>query len=195
MYSKFCIPLDFIPSLDEKSHNDILNWYEINKKTFYSHYQENGKTVRGFKNFDFFSQRTFSSEEDAFAKNILESNNILINYDRILFLMQRGFIHVPPHTDPGRTVTLLYNIQGSAISNFYEMENFIPDIDYSLHNLTLVESITMKLKKWYLFNNSAIHSVGRINNHTRIAFGINLTERFRDFEDAKDNILTIFKTL
>jgi len=197
MNSKYCVPIRDLPSLNESTHEEILNWYKHNKETLKSWYQEKGFTVSGYKTNAYFAskkitQQPIDLDNFNFGKKLLESNGIHIDYTDIVFGIQRCYKIVPPHTDPKRTASLIYTIMGEAETNFYEMENFVPDIDYTNHKLELKETVKMELKKWYLFNNAAIHEVGKITNDLRLSFVITLTNRFIDFEDAKNNLQKIF---
>ncbi|NBO28135.1 MAG: hypothetical protein EBV10_02685 [Synechococcaceae bacterium WB6_1A_059] len=102
--------------------------------------------------------------------------------------IQRSLKRIPPHTDPGRNVSLLYNIKGPAVTDFYEIDNFIPNIEYNPQDLKLKASVEMKLHKWYLFNNASIHGVKNIPDFERVAFVIHFHGIFKNFEEASANL-------
>ena len=192
----FCIPVDFLPTLDDGSCESVLEYYNKNLHRFNSYDTVNGKTVavKGITRIGFSSLRLSDYEEGRkFGHGLLEKNKIFLNYENICVVLQRSYYRLVPHTDPGRNVSLIFNIIGPAITNFYEMENFVPNIDYSNTKLYLRGSIEMNLRSWYLFNNAAIHAVEKIPKLLRIALVIHLGEKFDNFEVAKKNLTDILK--
>ena len=174
----------------------LLSTQKKNIHLYNSYVNFNGKTIfkQGISHIGFSSMRmTDSDEGTAFSKSILEENKIHLRYEKVALVLQRSAKKLAPHTDPGRNVSLLFNIKGIAQTDFYEMDNFIPNIDYSNAKLSLQASIQMKLKNWYLFNNSAIHGVNNIPEYERIAFVIHLGDTFQDFAAAKNNLNSILK--
>jgi len=192
----FCIPVDLLPTLDNESCESILNYYRNNLHRFNSYDNVDGKTVavQGITRAGFSSLRLSDYEEGRkFGHGLLEKNKIFLNYENLCVVLQRSYYRLVPHTDPGRNVSLIFNIIGPAITNFYEMENFVPNIDYSNTKLDLRASIEMKLRSWYLFNNAAIHAVEKIPKLLRIALVIHLGEKFDNFDTAKTNLTDILQ--
>jgi len=193
---KYCIPVDILPLLSDESCAKIIEYSKKNIHLYNSYVNLNGKTIfkQGISHIGFSSMRmTDFNEGQEFAKSILEENGIYLIYEKVALVLQRSAKKLVPHTDPGRNVSLLFNIKGLAQTDFYEMDNFIPNIDYTNTQLSLQASIQMKLKNWYLFNNSAIHGVQNIPEYERLAFVINLGDTFKDFATAKNNLKSILK--
>lgn len=191
----YCIPVNFIPSLSEQSCQEIISWFRSNQRKFNSFYHEDGIVIKGTKKMvtGFASYPLMNTIEDyEFACKILHSNNINLNYKDLRFVIQRSIKSIPPHTDPGRTVSLIYNILGEAQTEFYTLKNFVPNVDYTNLPIRVDATYTMKLNHWYLFNNSSIHGVENIPAMLRLAYVINLTDKFKDFDDARKNLKSIF---
>lgn len=191
----YCKFIEYIPRLSEESCEQIIKWFYLNQYKFISFYNEDGFTISGSKKnkIGFASYKLISSKDDLeFGKSILANNGINLNYENIRISIQRVMITLPPHTDPGRTVSLIYNILGEATTNFYKMENFIPNIDYKDKPIQLDATYNMQLHKWHLFNNSSIHGVKIVPTQLRLALVIDLTDKFEDFHHAEENLKSIF---
>jgi len=192
---KYCIPVDVLPSLSEESCTKIIEYSNQNISRYNSWINKDGKTVsqKGIYNIGLSSFRLSDYDEGyEFAKSILENNNINLNYENLALALQRSKVKLVPHTDPGRNVTLLFHIMGIAQTDFYTTDNFTPGIDYTNTKLTLESSIIMNMKKWYLFNNAAIHGIRKIYDE-RLTLVINLGGKFLDFDMAKNNLKSILK--
>lgn len=194
---EYCLPVLDIPCLSEKTCQEIIEYSNLHQNRFRGYDNIDGKTVElnvpnHYMGFSYLNLN-LDPKDFSFGVYVCESNNIRIDYnDPIIFMIQRSKWRVPPHTDPQRRASLLYHIQGTATTNFYTMENHVPNIDYSSVELTKVQSITMDMNTWYLFDNRTIHEVELISTGIRLSFVINLFDRFRDFEDARQNYRKIF---
>lgn len=192
---KYCIPVDILPSLSEESCNKIIEYSNQNISRYNSWINKDGKTIsqKGIYNIGLSSFRLSDYDEGyEFAKSILENDNINLNYENLALALQRSRVKLVPHTDPGRNVTLLFHIMGISQTDFYTTDNFTPGIDYTNTKLTLESSIIMNIKKWYLFNNAAIHGIRKIYDE-RLTLVINLGGKFLDFNMAKNNLKSILK--
>ena len=192
----FCISLDNLPTLSDESNQKILNVYKENLNNFHAYKNIDGVTtkVSYMQQIGFSGIRLDNTSQSGFntIKNILEDHGIHLCYDHIYFVLQRIFYMAPPHTDPGRYASLIYNIIGEATTKFYTMENFIPNIDYKDHILEVAETHKMKLCNWYLFNNGSIHSVHDINGYLRVSLTIN-SNLFTSYDTAKKDLNIIFR--
>lgn len=192
MDDRFCVKVN-LNKLNSQSENLILNFVKNKKNSLvgwsFVNNLVSSTTPRDI--FGFSNLRITEHEEILFFKNILENNHIFLNYDKLFFAVQRSKIRVLPHTDPGRTVTLQYLIKGKAISRFWSMENFVPDISYHNKKLKLESEFMIEPHSWYLFNNSSIHSVEDIENNERVQLAIVLTYKFKNFQDAVLNFHNI----
>lgn len=188
MDKRFCIPIE-LPRLNEDSENQIIDFSRENKERFigWSFVNNYVSSLKIQSDIGFSNLRITDDKETKFFKNVLEINKIYLDYKNLVFALQKSRSIIHPHTDPGRTATLQYLIQGKAVSRFWSMENFTPDVSYRLEDLKLEAEFIIQPHTWYLFNNSAIHSVSNIEDE-RMQLAIVLTYRFKDFEDAKDNI-------
>jgi len=182
-----------LPRLDNKSEDLILDFVTSKKNqlvgwSFHNNLVSSttSRDIYGFSNL-----RITNSEEIDFLRNILLKNKIKIDFTKLFFAIQRSKIRILPHTDPGRTVTLQYLIKGKAISKFWSMENFVPDISYHNKKLKLESEFIIEPHTWYLFNNSSIHSVDDIEDNERVQLVIVLTYRFENFQDAVLNFNNI----
>jgi hypothetical protein len=127
-----------------------------------------------------------------FVKNITEPYMIL-DFNKLKFSIQRiEGLQIPCHSDI-RTCSLIYTVKGPATTNWYSSNEFKEGSMYlDKSKLILEESVNMDLNSWYLFNHYEIHDVENIEGRERISFVINLSDRFKNFEDAKNNIQEIF---
>lgn len=191
----YCVPVDILPLLSDESCTKIIEYSNQNISRYNSWINKDGRTIsqNGMYNIGLSSFRLSDYDEGfKFAKSILENNKINLNYENLALALQRSTVKLVPHTDPGRHVTLLFHIMGSAQTDFYTTDNFIPGIDYSNTKLTLEYSITMEMKRWYLFNNAAIHGIRKIYDE-RLTLVINLGGKFLDFASAKNNLRSILQ--
>lgn len=191
MDKRFCIPID-LPRLNDETEQEIIEFASQNNGRFigWSFINNYVSSVGKQVNLGFSNIRIVDEKETNFFKELLEKNNIKLNYQNLLFALQKSKLVIHPHTDPGRTVTLQYLIKGKAISRFWSMKNFKPDVGYKLKDLTLESEFVIEPHTWYLYNNSAIHSAYNIENE-RIQLAVVLTYKFKDFEDAKTNFCQI----
>jgi len=194
--NKFCVPMDEILSkVSDKACTDILEYIDKFPSKFRSYINVNGKTVRAPVDVKKgFSSWRLSDDPDAlpFVLDLCNNENLNVNLNKAAIVVQRCITYVPPHTDPGKVTSLLYNIKGKATTNFYTTTNFIPDIDYKDTKLEKVFSIDMELKRWYLFNNRAIHEVVDIEGDVRVSLVINLHDLFKDLDETILRIQEIF---
>lgn len=193
MNSNYCNPIDILAPIKDKHKSLLLEIYKRNRNKFlgYANYQgyTQSSDYRIQKGFGIFCE---SPEEPFFNvfDNILKTSGINLKYKKIG--LQRVLGSSVPHTDPGRSVGLLFLLKGRATTEFYDVDNFIPNKDYSkCKDLRLVETINMEFNRWYLFNHGAIHSVKNIENIERVSFYIQLSEYFTSYQDALVNLNTI----
>jgi len=127
-----------------------------------------------------------------FVKNIIEPY-MLLDFNKLKFSIQKvEGISIPCHSDL-RSCSLFYTVKGPATTNWYSSDEFKTASMYlDKSKLILEESVNMDLNSWYLFNHYEIHNVENIEGKERISFVINLSDRFKNFEDAKNNIQEIF---
>lgn len=127
-----------------------------------------------------------------FIKNITEPY-MTLNFDNLRFSIQKIEGHsIPCHSDI-RSCSLIYTVKGPATTCWYSSNEFKAGSMYlDKSKLTLEESVNMDLNSWYLFNHYEIHNVENIEGRERISFVINLSDKFKNFEDARNNIREIF---
>lgn len=195
----FYYRLDYLPSFTDEDNKELIDYANsFSDQGFISYGIHNDRVVReptGYNKAVGFSYLDIGKTNFELVRRILDKNRFPIKYDtNPLYFMQRVRWSNVAHTDPGRTVSLIYIMTGDAVSRFYSMDNFVPDINYLGENIRLEHETRFKLNTWYLFNNAAIHEVGFIQDEYRWAFNITLTDIFKDYFDAKENLSKIFST-
>jgi hypothetical protein len=107
--------------------------------------------------------------------------------------MQRSIDELEPHTDTFRTMSVIYVVEGSADTVFYEQpgltNNSVPARRFNKAELIEVNRYKFDLNKWYLINNSAIHGVDNyIGKRTSLTFDLTDLGVFTDYQDAVTKI-------
>jgi len=151
--------------------DDSLDYKKINKDKI--------------KEYGFFLLHNWPSKKK-FLKDLF-SQSIIDPYLNSLSI-QKMTLGIEPHSDLGRTVSLLCILEGDADTVFYQAETF--DIGTSYRNrlteLKFVEKHKLELGRFYLFNNVEIHSVENSLSN-RIGISIDLTSHFDSFLHAKQH--------
>lgn len=149
--------------------DDTLDYKKINKNKI--------------KEYGFFLLHNWPSKKK-FLRDLF-SNSLIDPYLNSLSI-QKMTSGIEPHSDLGRTVSLLCILEGNADTVFYQAETFDIGTSYRnrLEELKFVEKHNLELGRFYLFNNVEIHSVEN-SSSDRIGISIDLTSHFDSFLQAK----------
>jgi hypothetical protein len=194
MSEKYCVPIDSIPKLSNNVHEKIFEFYQkesINFKGFQGTVDENNRPHTEMNPSVGYAGFKLIRESHDHMVSLLEEEQFKLDYSKVYFVIQRVINGTDPHTDPGRYGSIIYHLQGKAITNFYEMKNFRPNISYTNEKIVLEESHIMDLHRWYLFNNSAIHEVKQVQGNFRLSFSISSIscKTFDEFKKELSHIL------
>lgn len=149
--------------------DDTLDYKKINKNKI--------------KEYGFFLLHNWPSKKK-FLKDLF-ANSLIDPYLNSLSI-QKMTSGIEPHSDLGRTVSLLCILEGNADTVFYQAETFDIGTSYRsrLEELKFVEKHNLELGRFYLFNNVEIHSVEN-SSSDRIGISVDLTSHFDSFLQAK----------
>ena len=139
---------------------DVINLHELGKDTqiwvdFHNH---TGTTRSSYIQFDL--------SPDLQSRIKTEMTDELFPFSKVNFYMQLviGGEKLMPHRDPGRTLSILYNISSDhAVTHFYHTH--INDADkylFAIDETEEIESHRMVPHQWHVFNNEAIHGVSQM---------------------------------
>ncbi len=164
-----------LPTLSNELHQDLLKFGQsfIPAEGFdVIELQELGKDTQIWVDFHNHTGTTRSSyikfdlAEDLQSRIKTEMTDELFLFSEVNFYMQLvvGGEKLIPHRDPGRTLSILYNISSDhAVTHFYRTH--IHDADkylYAIDETEEIENHRMLPHKWYVFNNEAIHGVSQM---------------------------------
>ena len=163
----------FGQTLSPQAGYDLINSDEINRdKQAWIDYHAQTSTPRS-------SYITFDMPPELQLRLKEEMTDDLFPFSKVIFYFQliTGGEKLAPHKDPGRKVSILYNVSAdNAITHFYNTTSTNPDQHvFSLNEITAIESYQMSTNKWYAFNNESIHGVSNMFKN-RIAVTSNLNE-------------------
>jgi len=150
-------------------HDDTLDYKKINKDKI--------------KEYGFFLLHNWPCKKK-FLKDLFYDSLIESYLDSLS--IQKMTLGIEPHSDLGRTVSLLCILEGKADTVFYQAETFNIGTSYRnrLKELKFVEKHNLELGRFYIFNNKEIHSVEN-SSSDRIGISIDLTSHFDSFLHAK----------
>ena len=158
----YCTLINVLPSFTEAEHNQILKCLAENYQAAV-HPGNNSVT-------DYINLHTFPNKFEILSQ-IFKPYNLDDGYIKSMSI-QEIRKQLAPHVDYFRKVSLIYNIKGLADTSFYT-KGMTPD-----------KVIRMDLHKWYLFDNSSMHSVANVEGDIRVGLVIDLSNVFNSYQEA-----------